>query len=82
MANATSWTRWLKKSHIITDEYRADLSTNKLRECWFEVIWIARLGDLQGLPGGSSNVFDFLQHVLIVWIYQNADSCVLWEAPG
>ena len=63
-----------EKGHIITDEYRADLSTNKLRECWFEVIWIARLGDLQGLPGGSSNVFDFLQHVLIVWIYQNADS--------
>ena len=34
-----------KKRRIVADEYRADLSTDKLRECWFEVIRVARLGD-------------------------------------
>jgi len=47
------------KQRIIADEYRADLSTDKLHECWFEVIWTARLGDFQGLSGRTGNVFDF-----------------------
>jgi hypothetical protein len=59
-----------KKQRIVADEYRADLSTDKLRECWFEVIRVARLGDFQGLPGRTRNVFDFQQRVLIVRVYQ------------
>jgi hypothetical protein len=50
-----------QKEGIVTDEYRADLSADKLRECWFEVIKVARQGDFQGPPGRTCNVFDFLQ---------------------
>ena len=68
-----------QKERIIADQYRAYLSTDKLRECWFEVLPVARLGDFQGLPGRTGNVFDFQQHVLIVRVYQKTDGRVSWN---
>ena len=35
-----------QKNRIVADEYSADVSTDKLRECWFEVIKVARQGDV------------------------------------
>src|ERR1700730_11677797 len=68
-----------QKERIVTDEYSADLSADELRECWFEVIKVARQGDLQGPPGRASNVFDILQQVLIVRVYQKPDGRVWWD---
>ena len=69
--------------HIIADDYRANLSTDKLRECGVEVIRVARLGDFQGLPCRLGNVFDFLQQVLIVWVLPKNRSLRFAEgAPG
>src|SRR3984893_951785 len=68
-----------QKKRIVGDEYSADSSLGKLRECWFEVIKVARQGDFQGPPGRTCNVFDFLQQVLIVRVYQKTDGRVLWD---
>src|SRR5258708_7554806 len=68
-----------QKKRIVGDEYSADSSLGKLCKCLFEVIKVARHGDFHGAPGRTCNVFDFLQDVLIVRVYQKTDGRVLWE---
>src|ERR1700737_2234178 len=68
-----------QKKRIVGDEYSADSSLGKQCKCLFEVIKVARHGDFHGAPGRTCNIFDFLQDVLIVRVYQKTDGRVLWE---